>query len=68
MAANKVLFFSSALTMSMLPNERGFEVSNGEASVRLLVTTIHINLRKLDPDLHLDYKILQSHLAAIRHR
>lgn len=58
---------SDALTMSMLPNERGFEVSNGEASVRLLVTTIHLNLRKLDPDLHLDYKILQSHLAAIRH-
>jgi len=55
------------LTMQMLPDDRGFEVFSAECSVCLLITTIAPNFRKLDKNLHLDYRILQSHLAAIRH-
>ncbi|XP_045106691.1 interleukin enhancer-binding factor 2-like isoform X4 [Portunus trituberculatus] len=63
----RILEPQEVLVLTMLPNDRGFEISNSEATVRVLVTTIHQNLRKLDPELHLDQKILQSHLAAIRH-
>jgi len=58
---------SESLTMHLMPDDRGFEVFASDASARLLITTIAPNFRKLDKDLHLDYRILQSHLAAIRH-
>ena len=58
----------SVSVLTLVTNDRGFEISNAEATVRVLITTVHQNLRKLDPDLHLGYNILQSHLAAIRHR
>ncbi|XP_053623061.1 interleukin enhancer-binding factor 2 homolog [Plodia interpunctella] len=48
-------------------DERGFAASAGGARARVLVTTLHQNLRKLEPDVHLDYKVISSHLAAIRH-
>ncbi|XP_022900052.1 interleukin enhancer-binding factor 2 homolog [Onthophagus taurus] len=58
---------SKGEALSHTTNERGIEVSNSFACVRVMVTTIHHNLRKLDPEIHLDQKIMMSHLAAIRH-
>ncbi|XP_044757312.1 interleukin enhancer-binding factor 2 homolog [Coccinella septempunctata] len=53
--------------VSHITNERGIEISNSFARVRVMVTTLHHNIRKLDPEIHLDQKIMLSHLAAIRH-
>lgn len=58
---------NSKETFKLTQTERGFDISNTEASVRVLITTLHQNFRKLDPDQHLDIKNCQSHLAAIRH-
>ncbi|XP_046577258.1 interleukin enhancer-binding factor 2-like [Haliotis rubra] len=53
--------------LSMLTNDSGFEISSADASVKGLITTIPPNLKKLDPELHLDGKVMQGHLAAVRH-
>ncbi|EDV91471.1 interleukin enhancer-binding factor 2 homolog [Drosophila grimshawi] len=48
-------------------HDRGFDVSNLQAKVRILIATLPQNLRKLEPEIHMDQKYMQSHLAAIRH-
>lgn len=48
-------------------NERGVDITNTEATARILVTTIPPNLKKLEAGLHLEAKLLQAAHAAIRH-
>nr|QBH73939.1 interleukin enhancer binding factor [Franklinothrips vespiformis] len=61
----KVALPREAVTMNI--TERGFELTHQGATVRILVTTVTQNIRKLNPEFHLDAKIIQSHLAAVRH-
>lgn len=48
-------------------HDKGFDISNRHARVKVLITTLPQNIRKLEADTHLNSKIMQSHLAAIRH-
>ncbi|KAL5011892.1 hypothetical protein ScPMuIL_010443 [Solemya velum] len=53
--------------LTMLTNDSGFEISSADATVKCLITTIPPNLKKLDNELHLEAKVMQGHLAAVRH-
>lgn len=60
----EVVTKADVLTTTM--NERGFDVANSQAKVCVLIATLPQNIRKLEPEIHLDAKIMQSHLSSIR--
>ncbi|KAI8426792.1 hypothetical protein MSG28_014476 [Choristoneura fumiferana] len=64
---NKLMAAEGVAGVACACHERGFTVQGSAAAVRVLVTTLHHNLRKLEPEVHLEYKVISSHLAAIRH-
>lgn len=61
----EVVTKADAITTTV--HDKGFDVSNWQARVRVLISTLPQNIRKLETDIHLDPKAIQSHLAAIRH-
>ncbi|CAK8680332.1 interleukin enhancer-binding factor 2-like [Clavelina lepadiformis] len=54
-------------TVNIVTTDAGFELKSNNATVNVLIATIPANMRKLDPSIHMDQKILQATLAAIRH-
>ncbi|XP_055541843.1 interleukin enhancer-binding factor 2 homolog [Wyeomyia smithii] len=56
-----------AEAISLEFSENCFEISNSLAKVRCLIATLPQNIRKLDAEKHIDFKVVQSHLASIRH-
>lgn len=48
-------------------HQRGFDIFNSQAKVRILITTIPPNMRKNEPNMFPEPKIMHGHLAAIRH-
>ncbi len=53
-----ILKLFSFLVLTMIPNERGFDLSSPDSTASIQVTTVVHNLRKLDPTLHMDHKTL----------
>jgi interleukin enhancer-binding factor 2 len=45
----------------------GFELKTNNVTVNVLIGTTPPNMRKVDPEIHLEQKMLQGTLAAIRH-
>lgn len=53
--------------MTFVGTPSGFELRSGEVTVNILIGTTPPNMRKVDPEVHLEQKMLQGTLAAIRH-
>ncbi|TRY69574.1 hypothetical protein TCAL_03020 [Tigriopus californicus] len=53
--------------LTMIPNDKGIDLSSPEATTRILVTTLTANFRKLDASIHMELKVVQAAHSAIRH-
>lgn len=53
--------------LGCVPRDYGCEIAATQAVVRLMITTIPQNMKKLEPDLHLDADIMRSNVSAIFH-
>ena len=53
--------------IEIVETDAGFELKSQNATVNILIGTVQQNLRKIDPSKHMDQKVLQATLAAIRH-
>jgi len=51
----------------MAPDSTGFDVTSSQGTVRILISTISTNLKKLTSGLHLDANAMKLHMGAIRH-
>ncbi|XP_025410113.1 interleukin enhancer-binding factor 2 homolog [Sipha flava] len=51
----------------MAPDSTGFDVISTQGTVRILISTISTNLKKLTSGLHLDSNAMKLHMGAIRH-
>lgn len=65
--AMKTEVVTKAEQITITINDRGFDIANASAKVRVLISTLHQNIRKLESDIHLDPIVMQSNLSAIRH-
>lgn len=53
--------------LGCVPREFGCEIAGTQAVIRILISTIPPNLKKLDKDLHLNEQLMRTHLNSIRH-
>jgi len=53
--------------LTMIQNEKGFDLASPDSTASIQVTTIMMNLKKLDPALHMDQKTLHQAHGEIRH-
>lgn len=58
---------AKADSYTVAEHDRGFDICTGEAKVCVFITTLPVNMRKLEAGTHLDPDTMQDHLTAIRH-
>jgi len=64
---NFKFLYCCALGVRTTITSRGFDITSVQACVRILITTVPHNFRKLDSELHLESKLMNEAWQAIRH-